>query len=81
MTHSQTFLQRYHAEHLPLIADVPGLRSMIVERVAATLRPTSDLVLTNHMTFDRPRGAGCRHGQRRRCVVPGETCARSRPDC
>lgn len=48
----QTFLQRYHAEHLPLIADVPGLRSMTVERVAATLTPDSDLVLTNHMTFD-----------------------------
>lgn len=48
----ETFLARYHAEHLPLIAAVPGLRSMTVQRVTHALTPDSDLVLTNHMTFD-----------------------------
>jgi uncharacterized protein (TIGR02118 family) len=47
-----TFLERYHAEHLPLIAGVPGLRSMTVARVTHAFTPDTDLVLTNHMTFD-----------------------------
>lgn len=48
----ETFLSRYHAEHLPLIRAVPGLRSMTVERVTHTYTPDTDLVLVNHMTFD-----------------------------
>jgi uncharacterized protein (TIGR02118 family) len=48
----QTFLQRYHAEHLPLVSAVPGLRSMTVQRVTHSYTPDSDPVLTNHMTFD-----------------------------
>ena len=48
----QAFLRRYHAEHLPLIAAVPGLRSTTVHRVAFSYTPELDLVLTNHMTFD-----------------------------
>lgn len=47
-----TFLRRYHAEHLPLIAAVPGLRSTVVHRVAHSYTPGNDLVLTNQMTFD-----------------------------
>jgi uncharacterized protein (TIGR02118 family) len=47
-----TFLERYQAEHLPLIAAVPGLRSMRVARVTHAFTPDADLVLTNHMTFD-----------------------------
>jgi uncharacterized protein (TIGR02118 family) len=48
----ETFLQRYHAEHLPLIAAVPGLRSMTVQRVVQAFTPDADIILTNHMTFD-----------------------------
>lgn len=48
----QTFLMRYHAEHLPLISSVPGLRSMTVQRVTHSYTPASDPVLTNHMTFE-----------------------------
>jgi uncharacterized protein (TIGR02118 family) len=48
----QTFLRRYHAEHVPLIAAVPGLRTMTVQRVTHSYSPDADLVLTNHMTFD-----------------------------
>ncbi|MEA2621467.1 MAG: hypothetical protein QOH61_377 [Chloroflexota bacterium] len=47
----ETFMERYHAEHLPLVAATPGLRSMTVHRVSHTYTD-SDLVLTNHMTFD-----------------------------
>ena len=47
-----TFLDRYEAEHLPLIAAVPGLRSMTVHRVVQTYTPGADLVLTNLMVFD-----------------------------
>ena len=46
-----TFLSRYHAEHLPLIEQVPGLRSMSVDRVANAVTP-SELCLVNHMVFD-----------------------------
>ena len=48
----ETFLERYHAEHLPLIGAVPGLRTMTVERVTHSFTPGDNLVLTNHMTFD-----------------------------
>jgi uncharacterized protein (TIGR02118 family) len=47
----ETFLGRYQAEHLPLIREVPGLRSMTVDRVAAAVTD-SDLCLVNHMVFD-----------------------------
>ena len=47
-----TFLDRYEAEHLPLIASVPGLRSMTVSRVVHSFTPESDLVLVNQMEFD-----------------------------
>jgi uncharacterized protein (TIGR02118 family) len=48
----QTFLDRYEAEHLPLISAVPGLRSMTVHRVFQSFTPDTDLVLTNQMVFD-----------------------------
>jgi uncharacterized protein (TIGR02118 family) len=48
----QTFLRRYRDEHLPLIAAVPGLVSMTVQRVVHSYTPDADLVLTNHMVFD-----------------------------
>lgn len=48
----QTFLDRYEAEHLPLIAAVPGLRSITIHRVVQSFTPDSELVLTNQMVFD-----------------------------
>jgi uncharacterized protein (TIGR02118 family) len=49
-----TFLRRYHAEHLPLVAATPGLRSMRVQRVAEALGGSAepDLVLMTAMDFD-----------------------------
>ncbi len=47
----ETFLDRYHAEHLPLMAAVPGLRSMTVQHVTTDFSGAGH-VLANHMTFD-----------------------------
>lgn len=46
----QTFRRRYHEEHLPLIAKVPGLRSTKVQRIAQAYTE-ADLVLVTEMTF------------------------------
>lgn len=46
------FERRYVAEHLPLVAATPGLRSARVQRVADTLGGASDLVLITAMVFD-----------------------------
>ncbi len=48
----ETFLRRYHAEHLPLVAGTPGLRSTRVQRVAEALGGETDLVLMTAMEFD-----------------------------
>jgi uncharacterized protein (TIGR02118 family) len=47
----ETFLRRYHAEHMPLIERVPGLRGSVVERVAQHYAG-EDIVLVTRMTFD-----------------------------
>ncbi|HET9613246.1 MAG TPA: EthD family reductase [Candidatus Limnocylindrales bacterium] len=47
-----TFLRRYHAEHLPLIAETPGLRSTRVQRVVEALGGETDLVVVTAMDFD-----------------------------
>src|SRR5689334_7463912 len=47
-----TFLRRYHAEHLPLVAATPGLRSTRVQRVSQALAGDTDLVLITAMEFD-----------------------------
>jgi uncharacterized protein (TIGR02118 family) len=47
-----TFLRRYHAEHLPLVAATPGLRATRVQRVDQALRGETDLVLITAMDFD-----------------------------
>jgi uncharacterized protein (TIGR02118 family) len=47
-----TFLRRYHAEHLPLVAATPGLRSTRVQRVDQALGGVTDLVLITAMEFD-----------------------------
>jgi uncharacterized protein (TIGR02118 family) len=47
-----TFLRRYHAEHLPLVAETPGLRATRVQRVNEALGGQTDLVLITAMDFD-----------------------------
>ena len=47
-----TFLRRYHAEHLPLVAQTPGLRSTRVRRVVEALGSETDLVVITAMDFD-----------------------------
>jgi uncharacterized protein (TIGR02118 family) len=47
-----TFLRRYHAEHLPLVAATPGLRATRVQRVDQMLGGETDLVLITAMDFD-----------------------------
>ncbi len=46
------FERRYAAEHLPLVADTPGLRSTEVRRVSGALGGETDLVLVTSMRFD-----------------------------
>lgn len=46
------FERRYGAEHLPLVAGTPGLRSTAIQRVAGALGAETDLVLVAAMTFD-----------------------------
>jgi uncharacterized protein (TIGR02118 family) len=47
-----TFEDRYAAEHMPLIAQTPGLRSVRVQRVAAELGGDSGLIMITAMEFD-----------------------------
>lgn len=51
-----TFLRRYQAEHLPLVAQTPGLRSTRVQRVSQALGGETDLVLITAMDFDDRAG-------------------------
>lgn len=46
------FERRYAAEHLPLVAETPGLRSTDVRRVNGALGGETDLVLVTAMQFD-----------------------------
>ena len=46
-----TFMARYREEHLPLIAQVPGLRSTDVEEVIQKYAG-EDIVVVTRMTFD-----------------------------
>ena len=48
----ETFHRRYHAEHLPLVAGTPGLRSTRVWRVGEALGAETDLVTVTAMEFD-----------------------------
>lgn len=47
-----TFERRYREEHLPLVAQTPGLRATRVWRVAEALGGETDLVLAAAMDFD-----------------------------
>jgi uncharacterized protein (TIGR02118 family) len=46
------FERRYTAEHLPLVAGTPGLRSSSVHRVVQALGEETDLILATLMEFD-----------------------------
>jgi uncharacterized protein (TIGR02118 family) len=46
------FERRYAAEHLPLVAQTPGLRSTRVQRVVEALGEETDLALITSMGFD-----------------------------
>jgi uncharacterized protein (TIGR02118 family) len=47
----QTFLRRYADEHMPLIAQVPGLRGSATERVSQHYAG-DDIVMVTRMEFD-----------------------------
>jgi len=47
-----TFLERYRREHLPLIAQTPGLRSTTVRHVREAVAGETDLVVITSMEFD-----------------------------
>jgi uncharacterized protein (TIGR02118 family) len=49
-----TFLRRYEAEHLPLVARTPGLRATRVQRVEEALGGAGDpdLIVITAMDFD-----------------------------
>ena len=46
------FERRYAAEHLPLVAETPGLRGTEVRRVSEALGGETDLVVITAMHFD-----------------------------
>jgi uncharacterized protein (TIGR02118 family) len=47
-----TFERRYATEHMPLVAQTPGLRESRVRRVAGALAGETDLVMVTTMEFD-----------------------------
>ena len=47
-----TLERRYRDEHLPLVADTPGLRATRIWRVAEALGAETDLALAAAMDFD-----------------------------
>jgi uncharacterized protein (TIGR02118 family) len=48
----ETFRRRYREEHLPLVAETPGLRATRVWRVGEALGAETDLVGVTAMDFD-----------------------------
>lgn len=47
----ETFRRRYSQEHMPLVRQTPGLRSVVVHRVSHAFQET-DLVMIAEMVFD-----------------------------
>ena len=47
-----TFLRRYREEHLPLVAQTPGLRGTRVQEVRDALGGDTDLIVITAMDFD-----------------------------
>ena len=48
----QEFERRYATEHMPLVAQTPGLRGTRVQRVSGALGSETDLALVAAMDFD-----------------------------
>jgi uncharacterized protein (TIGR02118 family) len=48
----ETFVRRYRDEHLPVIAEAPGLRSWRFWRVSGALGSETDLALVAALEFD-----------------------------
>jgi uncharacterized protein (TIGR02118 family) len=48
----ETLERRYRDEHLPLVADTPGLRGTRIYRVSEALGSETDLALVAAMDFD-----------------------------
>ena len=48
----ETFERRYRDEHLPLVAETPGLRNVRIWRVAEALGGDTDLMLAAALDFD-----------------------------
>jgi uncharacterized protein (TIGR02118 family) len=48
----QEFERRYATEHMPLVAQTPGLRGTRVQRVSGALGGETDLALVAAMDFD-----------------------------
>jgi uncharacterized protein (TIGR02118 family) len=48
----ETLERRYRDEHLPLVAETPGLRSTRIFRIAEALGSETDLALVASMDFD-----------------------------
>ena len=46
------FERRYSTEHLPLVAQTPGLRATRVQRVSQALGEETDMVVITAMEFD-----------------------------
>jgi uncharacterized protein (TIGR02118 family) len=46
------FERRYASEHMPLVAETPGLRDTRIRRVSEALGGETDLVLITAMDFD-----------------------------
>ena len=74
------FERRYAAEHLPLVAETPGLRSTKVQRVTEALGVETDLVTITAMEFDDRASldAGLTSDAMR---AAGRNLRESRPDC
>ena len=47
-----TFLRRYREEHLPLVAQTPGLRATRVQEVREALGGETDLIVITAMDFE-----------------------------
>ena len=48
----EEFERRYRTEHLPLVAQTPGIEVVRVERVSGALAGETDLVLVTTMEFE-----------------------------
>ena len=71
------FERRYASEHMPLVAQTPGLRATRVQRVSGALGSETDLALVTAMDFEDR--AGPRNVPRRRRRARPAGCLTRRP--